>query len=73
MSRIVVSITLKRSTIGVGSVADSHQVGSLEAFVVMDVWPNQLAGVAAGRMPEFIEMMQAVENHKSGSARLVGR
>jgi hypothetical protein len=31
--------------------------------------PNLVAGVAAGRMPEFIEMMQAGSRHRSGSTR----
>ena len=35
--------------------------------------PNHLAGVGAGRSPEFIEMMQVGLSHKSGSARFVGR
>jgi len=39
----------------------------------MNLMPNQLAGVVAGRMPEFTVMMQAVVNLKPGSARLVGR
>ena len=30
---------------------------------------NYLAGVGAGRTPEFIEMMQVGESLKSGSAR----
>jgi len=36
-------------------------------------WPNKLAGVTAGRTPEFIEMKQVRVSHKSGSARLAGR
>jgi hypothetical protein len=35
--------------------------------------PNYLAGVGAGWMPEFIEMMQAGHTCWSGSARLGGR
>jgi len=35
--------------------------------------PNHIAGVGAGRTPEFIEMKQVGMSHKSGSARLVGR
>jgi hypothetical protein len=35
--------------------------------------PNQFARTAAGRPPEFIEMMQVGVGHKSGSARLWGR
>jgi len=34
---------------------------------------NHLAGVGAGRTPEFIEMKQAGVSHSSASARLVGR
>ena len=34
---------------------------------------NHLAGVGAGRAPDFIEMMQVGVSLKSGSARLVGR
>ena len=34
---------------------------------------NYLAGVGAGRKPEFIEMMQVGVSHNSGSARLAGR
>jgi hypothetical protein len=37
-------------------------------------WPNYLAGVGAGRTPEFIEMMQVDLDLKSGSARgLIGQ
>ena len=43
-----------------------------DAFVIDDT-PNYLAGVGAGRTPEFIEMMQVGLSRKSGSARLVGR
>jgi hypothetical protein len=39
----------------------------------MAPWPNHLGGVAAGRRPEFIEMMQVGLSRKSGSTRLVGR
>jgi len=39
----------------------------------IDLPPNPFAGVAAGRMPEFIEMMQAVLDHKVGATRLMGR
>ncbi len=35
--------------------------------------PNHIAGVGAGRTPQFIEVMQVGPKHKSGSARLVGR
>jgi hypothetical protein len=35
--------------------------------------PNKLAGVAAGRTPEFIEMMQVGVCHNSGSVRLRGQ
>jgi hypothetical protein len=35
--------------------------------------PNPLAGVGAGRTPEFIEMMQVGFGHKSGSTRLGDR
>jgi len=35
--------------------------------------PNQLAGVAAGRTPLFIEMMQVGLSRCSGSARLLSR
>ncbi len=35
--------------------------------------PNYLAGVGAGRSPEFIEMMQVGVSYKSDSARLMGR
>ena len=35
--------------------------------------PTQLAGVGAGRTPEFIEMMQVGVSRNSGSARLAGR
>jgi hypothetical protein len=34
---------------------------------------NQLAGVGAGRTPEFIEMKRVGHGYWSGSARLVGR
>jgi hypothetical protein len=34
---------------------------------------NQIAGVVAGRLPEFIEMMRVVLSRKSGSTRLCGR
>ena len=34
---------------------------------------NYLAGVGAGRTPEFIEMMLVGHGGRSGSARLVGR
>ena len=37
------------------------------------ILPNHIAGVAAGRTPEFIEIMQGVPGHSSGSARLGGR
>jgi hypothetical protein len=36
-------------------------------------WFNPIAGVGAGRMPEFIEMKQVGVSHKSVSARLAGR
>ena len=39
----------------------------------MTMTPNYLAGVATGRMPEFIEMKQVAVNYWSGSARLEGR
>ena len=35
--------------------------------------PNYFAGVAAGRLPEIIEMMQVGASRRSGSARLWGR
>jgi hypothetical protein len=35
--------------------------------------PNQFAGVAAGRPPEFIEMMQVGRSHDPGLARFWGR
>jgi len=41
--------------------------------IKMILMPTSIAGVAAGRMPEFIEMMQVGRGHKSGSARLRGR
>jgi hypothetical protein len=34
----------------------------------MTEWPNQIAGVGAGCVPEFIEMMQVEVIHRSGSA-----
>jgi len=34
---------------------------------------NHLAGVGAGRAPDFIEMMQVGVSLKCGSARLVNR
>lgn len=34
---------------------------------------NLLAGADAGRIPEFIEMMQIHQSHNSGSGRLSGR
>lgn len=37
------------------------------------MWPNPIAGVAAGRMPEFVEMIQVGPSHSSGSVRLYGR
>jgi hypothetical protein len=36
-------------------------------------WPNYLAGVVAGRTPEFIEMIHVVPSRSSGSTRLGGR
>ncbi len=39
----------------------------------MTMWPNYLAGIGAGRKPEFIEMMQVGVSLGSGSARLVWR
>ena len=38
----------------------------------MTMMPN-LAGIGAGRTPEFIEMKQVVLSHRPGSARLVNR
>jgi len=35
--------------------------------------PNKIAGVVAGRTPEFVEMIQAGMDQWSGSARLLGR
>ena len=35
----------------------------------MTTMPNYLAGVGAGRTPEFIEMKQVVQGCWSGSAR----
>jgi hypothetical protein len=35
--------------------------------------PNPFDGVAAGRTPEFMEMMQVGVGHRSDSARLMGR
>lgn len=42
-------------------------------MMTIDLMPNYLAGVGAGRMPEIIEMMQVDVGHISGSARLSGR
>ena len=44
-----------------------------EIFVVRHLLPNKLAGVGAGRTPEFIEMMQVGASRGSGSVRLAGR
>ena len=40
---------------------------------MITIMPNYLAGVGAGRAPEFIEMKQVCVCDSSGSARLVGR
>ena len=39
----------------------------------MTMRPNYLAGVGAGRKPEFIKMMQVGVSRGSGSARLESR
>jgi hypothetical protein len=39
----------------------------------LQMLPPNIAGVFAGRTPEFIEMIQVGPSHKSGSARLWGR
>ena len=44
--------------------------GSMEDVTLL---PNYLAGVGAGRTPEFIEMKQVGHGCWSGSARLAGR
>ena len=56
-----------------GLVTDGADSGGKVGCLEMNLMPNPIAGVGAGRMPEFIEMKQVGVSHKSVSARLAGR